>query len=155
MPFLARLLAAAEWAIVGSVTVLGRAARMFIVASLAAGCAKSAAAGSPEAVADAFCEAYFVKADQQKAKQFTAFGASKMLDQEIADTRPVREQGHLPTDASLEVAVERGARSTRADRVRFDYTVRFHEGSIKHADVELTKVEGEWKVVRIGVGAEP
>ncbi len=121
---------------------------MFILAALA-GCAKPA---GPEAIADAFCEAYFVKADQQKAKQFTAFGATKMLDQEIADTKPLREQGYGPNDASLEVAVERGGRSARGERVRFDYTVRFQGGAQKHADVELSQVDGEWKVVRLAVG---
>ena len=32
--------------------------------------------GSPELVADAFVDAYFRHADQERAKQYTAFGAS-------------------------------------------------------------------------------
>lgn len=108
---------------------------------------------------DAFVDAYFRKADQEKAKQYTAFGATKMLDREIADVREVRDTGFSPGAAALGVEVERGARSKRGDRVRFDYTLRFggQDGTeqVKHADVELAQVEGSWKVVRLGVSDEP
>lgn len=112
-------------------------------------------AGSPEAVADAFVDAYFRRADQEKAKEYTAFGATKMLDKEIADVKEVRDTGYTPGDAALGVAVERGARTTRGDRVRFDYILKYRgqdeSEQIKHADVELANVEGAWKVVRLGV----
>lgn len=120
-----------------------------LVFTVFAGC-KRAEVGSPEAVADAFCEAYFREADQEKAKQFTAFGATKMLDDEIREVRGVREGGYTPKDAQLEVAIERGERTARDDRVRFDYVIRF-EDEVKHADIELAKVHDDWKVVRIGL----
>ena len=110
--------------------------------------------GSPEAVADAFCDAYFRQADQAKAKQFTAFGASKMLEREIADTKKLRDEGYTPSAARIEVGITRGSRSKRNERVRFDYTIRFpgvHGAAEKHADIELAKLAGEWKVVRIGL----
>jgi hypothetical protein len=132
----------------------GLAAPVFMVVALvAAGCAKSDASG-PEAVADAFCDAYFVHADQLKAKQFTAFGASKMLDQEIGDVKALRDSGYNPNDASLEVSAVRGARTARDERVRFDYTIRVHDAPAKHADVELAQIKGDWKVVRVTVAAE-
>jgi hypothetical protein len=124
------------------------AARLFMLAALVA-CNK-AEPGGPEVVADAFCDAYFVHADQQRAMQFTAFGATKMLEQEIADTKPLRESGYTPGDASLEVGATRGARQARNDRVRFDYAIRTRD-NVRHADVELARVDGEWKVVRLGV----
>jgi hypothetical protein len=115
------------------------------------GCARNEAGGSPEAVADSFAAAYFVRADQQRAKQYTAFGATKMLDQEIAETKSLRDSGYTPSEAALDVNVTRGARSSRGERVRFDYLVRFSGGGTKHADVELARVSGEWKVVRVAV----
>jgi hypothetical protein len=116
-------------------------------------------AGSPEAVGDAFVDAYFRRADQEKAKEYTAFGATRMLEKEIAEVKQVRDSGYVPTDAALGVAVERGARSMRGERVRFDYLLKYRgqDGGeqTKHADVELANVEGSWKVVRIGVGTAP
>lgn len=111
-------------------------------------------AGSPEAVADAFVDAYFRRADQVGAKQYTALGASRMLDEEIAEVAKVRDEGYNPRDASLDVAVERGERSSRGKRVRFDYTLRFKHSQgevVKHADVELAQLDGQWKVVRVAV----
>lgn len=111
-------------------------------------------AGSPEAVADAFADAYFRRADQEKAKEYTAFGATKMLDQEIAEVRGVRGDGYDPAAAQLDVAVERGQRSTRDHRVRFDYLVTYRSEAgeqQKHADIELSQVDGAWKVVRVGL----
>jgi hypothetical protein len=109
-------------------------------------------------VGDAFVDAYFRRADQEKAKQYTAFGATKMLEREIAEVKEVRDTGYMPGDAALGVEAERGARTKRGDRVRFDYLLRFRgqDGSeqVKHADVELADVEGSWKVVRLGVSDE-
>jgi hypothetical protein len=117
------------------------------------GCSK-AEPGSPEAVADAFVEAYFRHADQEAAKRYTAFGATKMLDSELDAVKALRAEGYGPDQASLEVAVERGERSNRGERVRFDYVLRFRDGqgeALRHADVELTKIDDEWKVVRVGL----
>lgn len=138
--------------------LLGAFALSALLAAAPMGCNRPEA-GSPEAVADAFVDAYFRRADQEKAKEYTAFGATKMLEKEIADVKEVRDTGYSPGDASLGVAVERGARTTRGDRVRFAYVLRFRgqdeSEQVKHADVELSHVEGEWKVVRLGVSVEP
>jgi hypothetical protein len=127
---------------------------MFILLVALAAC-RRAEPGSPEATADAFAEAYFGRADQVRAKQFTAFGASKMLDDELNETRNVRGADFTPSDANLEVKLVRGERSARGERVRFDYAVNFHGGVEKHADIELARVDGEWKVVRVTVGDAP
>ena len=114
--------------------------------------------GSPEAVADGFVDAYFRRADQEAAKAYTALGASRMLDKEMADVRGVRDSGYLPTDASIDVAVERAERSMRGERVRFHYTVKFKDRKgevVKHADVELAKLDDSWKVVRVGLSDKP
>jgi len=114
--------------------------------------------GSPEAVADAFVDAYFRRADQVKAKEYTAFGATKLLDAEIAQVKQVRQSGYTPTDASIDVAAERGERSMRGERVRFDYVIRYkgRDGEQrKHADIELAEVQGQWKVVRIALSNNP
>jgi hypothetical protein len=110
------------------------------------------AAGSPEAVADAFADAYFRHADQKKAKPLTAFGARKMIERELIDVEAVRDTGYTPNRAGLAVEARRGARSMRRDRVRFDYTLSYPgaEGRAeKHVDIELAKVHDEWKVVRV------
>ena len=113
-------------------------------------------AGSPEAVADAFADAYFRRADQQAAKAYTAFGASSMLDRELADVKRVREQGYSPTDAQLSVSYQRGDRSKRNERVRFSYTLKYQSGALtKYADIELSLVQGSWKVVRVAVANHP
>ncbi len=132
------------------------AIRLFIVALTAiaaVGCDRIEP-GSPEAVADAFSDAYFRRADQEKAKEYTAFGATKMLDQELAEVRAVRGDGYDPAAAHLDVTVERGARTMREHRVRFDYLVTYRSETgdqHKHADIELSQVDGAWKVVRVGL----
>ena len=130
------------------------ASLLLLIVSFATGCSRTEA-GSPERVADAFADAYFREADQVKAKQFTAFGASKMLDDEIAETRGLRGSDFKPADADLNLTMVRDARSTRGERVRFDYVLRFKGAPEKHADVELSKVADEWKVVRVTVGDAP
>jgi hypothetical protein len=130
---------------------------VLFVAVLVGGCDRPAE-GSPEKVADAFVDAYFRRADQEGAKQYTAFGASRMLDQEIAEVSQLRRDGHTPSEAQIDVAAERGARSSRGDRVRFDYTLRFRDprgDAVKHADIELAMVDQVWKVVRVGVADQP
>lgn len=144
------LLERRAWAMVTRMRL--SAARLFMLAAMCA-CAESAT--GPEAAADAFADAYFAHADQAKARQYTAFGASKMLDQEIAETKPLRDSGYTPSEASLQLGVTRGARSQRGERVRFDYALRAADGAVKHATVELSRVAGEWKVVRVAVGDQP
>ena len=110
--------------------------------------------GAPEYVADQFVEAYFQRMDQQAARQFTAFGATEMLDRELELTRGVREQGYLPAEAAAQVNWRRTGRSTRGERIRFDYDIDIRrEESEDHrlADVELAKVQAGWKVVRVAV----
>jgi hypothetical protein len=110
--------------------------------------------GAPEYIADQFVEAYFQHMDQQAARQFTAFGATEMLDRELELTRSVREQGYLPAEASAQVNWRRTGRSTRGERVRFDYDIDIRrEESEEHrlADIELAKVQAGWKVVRVAV----
>jgi hypothetical protein len=110
--------------------------------------------GAPEYVADEFVEAYFRRMDQQGARQFTAFGATEMLDRELELTRSVREQGYLPAEAAAQVNWKRLGRSARGERIRFDYEIDIkREGAEDHrtADIELAKVQSGWKVVRVGV----
>lgn len=132
-----------------------RVVTLLVVLLLLLGCGRTQT-GSPEAVADAFADAYFRRADQQAAKAYTAFGASKMLDRELADVKQVREEGFSPSAAKLKITLNRGARSERNHRVRFGYTLRYEEGDItKYADIELTMVHGAWKVVRVGLSNTP
>jgi hypothetical protein len=110
--------------------------------------------GTPEYVADQFVEAYFQRMDQQGARQFTAFGATEMLDRELELTRGVREQGYLPAEAAAQVSWKRTGRSSRGERIRFDYDIEIRrEGAQDHrsADIELSKVQAGWKVVRVAV----
>jgi hypothetical protein len=119
----------------------------------AAGCAKKA---GPEDVADAFADAYFRLADQEKAKEYTAFGATQMLDAELKSVEQIRKDGYTPSEAGVNVTVRRGASSTRDQRVRIPYEVAVHPPSggaetVRVADVELTQIAGVWKVVRVGM----
>ena len=121
----------------------------------ALGCTDKA---TPEYVADQFVEAYFRRMDQQLARQFTALGATEMLDKELDLVRSVRAQGYTPEQAAAEVTVHRATRSTRGERVRFDYDITIkHEESEEHrsADVELAKIQAVWKVVRVDVKPRP
>lgn len=121
-----------------------------------AGCSKP---GAPENVADAFVEAYFVQVDQEKAKEFTALGATKMLENELREVASVRGDGYNPTEARGEVTVTRGEPTKREHRIRYPYEIRIRaDGSetIRQADIELTQIQGGWKVVRVGyVKGEP
>ena len=122
-----------------------------ILGCFSAGCSDKAA---PEYVADQFVDAYFRRMDQQAARQFTALGATEMLDRELELTRAVRGQGYTQEEASGQVACRRKARTTRGERVRFDYEIDIKQGdSEEHraADVELTKIQAAWKVVRVDV----
>jgi hypothetical protein len=108
--------------------------------------------GAPEFVADQFVDAYFRRMDQQGARQFTALGATEMLDRELELTRSVRSQ-YSPDEAASEVVCKR-TRGARGERVRFDYDIAIkHDDSEDHrsADVELAKIQAAWKVVRVDV----
>ena len=112
--------------------------------------------GAPEYVADEFVEAYFTRMDQRAAREFTAFGATEMLERELELTRGIREQGYLPAEAAAKVTWRRTGRSMRGERVRFDYDIDIRrEDAEDHrlADIELAKVQSGWKVVRVGVRA--
>jgi hypothetical protein len=126
---------------------------VLLILSLAtlSGCSKQ---GSPEQVADGFVQAYFQRADQEKAKEFTALGATEMLDREIKEVAPLRKEGYTPSDESARVTYRRGAAIPRDQRIRFPYeiVVKSDAGeSIRDADVELTSINGTWKVVRVGL----
>ena len=128
---------------------LGVAALSWLLFS--GGCTDKAA---PEYVADQFVDAYFRRMDQQGARQFTALGATEMLDKELDLVRSVRAEGYTPDEAAAQVVVRRTARSTRGERVRFDYQITIkHEESEEHrtADIELSKIQTVWKVVRVDV----
>jgi hypothetical protein len=108
----------------------------------------------PEYIADQFVDAYFRRMDQQAALQFTALGATEMLDRELDLTRAVRGQGYTQEEASAQVSYHRKSRATRGERVRFDYQIDIkREDSEEHraADVELAKIQTAWKVVRVDV----
>jgi hypothetical protein len=138
----------------------GQAAEVFrsaVIATLAltlalGGCKKK---GGAEAVADLFAEAYFEHADQEKAKEYTALGATTMLDEELRAVEKIRKEGYTPSDGALgDIRVHRGPSSTRDQRIRFPYEVVVRsEGveTVRDADVELTEIQGAWKVVRVGV----
>jgi hypothetical protein len=111
-------------------------------------------AGAPEQVADAFAEAYFQRMDQEKAKEYTALGASSMLDDELRDVAEIRKDGYSPGEAAAEVTIRRGEPSPREQRIRFPYEVRVKTGAAEHvtdADIELAQIQGSWKVVRVGL----
>jgi hypothetical protein len=108
----------------------------------------------PEYVADQFVDAYFHRMDQQGARQFTALGATEMLDRELDLVRSVRADGYTPDQAADQVVCKRTARATRGERVRFDYEITIkHDQAEEHraADVELAKIQTAWKVVRVDV----
>ncbi|MCC6555803.1 MAG: hypothetical protein IT372_22810 [Polyangiaceae bacterium] len=123
-------------------------------AAAAPGCHRGNPQGTPESVADAFVEAYFVEVDQEKAKEFTALGATKMLDDELREVAQLRKEDHDYAAARGDVSVQRGEPVSREQRIRFPYRIKVStEGgeAIHEADVELTQIQGGWKVVRVGV----
>ncbi|HEY3592782.1 MAG TPA: hypothetical protein VGL13_02870 [Polyangiaceae bacterium] len=119
----------------------------------AAGCTDKRA---PENIADQFVAAYFQRMDQREARQFTALGATDMLDRELELTRSIRADGYSAMDAAGEVSCRRRGRSLRGERVRFDYDIAIrHDETEEHrtADVELANIQSAWKVVRVDVKA--
>jgi hypothetical protein len=122
-----------------------------LIAFCLAACSSS---GGPDAVADAFAEAYFRRMDQEKAKEYTALGATAMLDAELREVADVRKDGYDPAEATSRVTLRRGDAVPREQRVRFLYEITIeNDGSqtSKEADVELTRINGAWKVVRVGL----
>jgi hypothetical protein len=115
-----------------------------------AGCGKQ---GAPEQVADAFVEAYFRHADQEKAKEYTALGATEMLETELRDVAELRKGGYTPAEAGGgDVRVHRGDATKRDQRIRFSYEIAVRNESaetVRDADVELANIRGAWKVVRV------
>lgn len=130
--------------------------RSFYAAFLAlfialAGCSKD---GSPEQVADAFAEAYFSQMNQEKAKEYTALGATAMLDKELRDVEEIRKGGYTPDQAEANVSIRRGDISKREQRVRVPYEVIVRGNgteTVRDADIELAQIQGVWKVVRVGL----
>ena len=125
---------------------------LLAVVLAASACAKKA--DGPVEVADAFADAYFRRADQEKAKEYTALGASTMLEDEIGRVSQLRKDGYGPAEAGGQVTLKRGEPVPRDQRVRVPYEVTVQVDStqtIRDADVELTQIGGVWKVVRIGL----
>jgi len=126
----------------------------FLALSIAlTGCSKD---GSPEQVADAFAEAYFSQMNQEKAKEYTALGATAMLDKELRDVEEIRKGGYTPDQAEHNVSLRRGETSKREQRVRVPYEVIIRangEETIRDADIELAQIQGAWKVVRVGLAS--
>lgn len=121
-----------------------------LVLAGAPGCNKSRT--TPEAVADAFVEAYFQQMDQQRAKEFTALGATKMLDAELKSVEEIRKDGYAP--GSVAVGVHRGESAPRDERIRIPYEIEIETEAgkqLRDADIELAKIDGQWKVVRVGI----
>lgn len=115
------------------------------------GCAES---GSPERVADAFADAYFRQMDQEKAKEYTALGATAMLDKELRDVAQIRKEGYTPAEAHGDVTLRRGEPVKRDQRIRVPFEVIIRTDgaeTIRDADIELTHIQGAWKVVRVGL----
>jgi hypothetical protein len=124
---------------------------LLLALASASGC-KKAAPNTPEGVADSFVEAYFRQMDQQRAKEFTALGATRMLEAELTEVQDVRKEGYAP--ASVEVAVHRGEPVPRDERIRIPYEIEIATEAgkqVRDADVELSRIDGAWKVVRVGV----
>jgi len=122
-----------------------------LLGALVGGC-KRTPDNTPEGVADSFVDAYFRRMDQERAKEFTALGASRMLDQELKEVQEVRKDGYEP--GSVAVNVRRGQPAPRDERIRIPYEIEVEtEGGkqLRDADIELTRIDGAWKVVRIGV----
>jgi hypothetical protein len=119
--------------------------------ALGSGCKDTS---SPEYVADQFVEAYFQRVDQAAARQFTALGATEMLDREIEATRSIRASGYTPDQATAAVKFRRGTRAMRGDRVRFDYDITIQSDGTevkRQADVELASIQAAWKVVLLNL----
>jgi hypothetical protein len=132
-------------------TGLALAFAVLTLASALSGC-KREPENTPESVADSFVDAYFRQMDQERAKAFTALGATRMLDQELREVQEVRKDGYEP--GSVAVNVQRGQSSPRDERIRIPYAIEIQtEGGkqLRDADIELTRIDGLWKVVRIGV----
>jgi hypothetical protein len=127
-------------------------ALVFALSILPLACDKE---GAPEKVADQFVDAYFRRVDQEKAKEYTALGATEMLEKELKDVAQLRKDGYGPHEAQGgQLEVRRKESQQRDQRVRVPYEIVLKsEGgeSVRDADVELANIHGQWKVVRVGL----
>jgi hypothetical protein len=143
---------ALAWLVGAALTPQALVLPLTLAASGVVGCAKQ---GAPEQVADAFVDAYFRHADQEKAKEYTALGMTEMLEHEQRDVAQLRKDGYTPSEAGGgDVDVRRGASSQREQRVRFPYVIVVRNNgteTVRDADVELANIGGSWKVVRLGL----
>lgn len=129
-----------------------------LIALLAASEAGCGGSSGPEQVADAFVDAYFRRADQEKAKEHTALGASAMLDDELRSVAQIRKDGYTPQDARAAVSYRRGTSTKREQRVRVPYEITIQVDAtktVRDADIELARLDGAWKVVRVGLTTRP
>lgn len=120
-----------------------------VLGAVSAGCERP---NTPEAVADAFVDAYFRHADQERAKELTAFGATKMLEDELREVKEARNGEYTPGGVSM--SIQRGESTARDHRVRVHYEIEIDSDgakSVRDADIELSQVQGVWKVVRVGL----
>src|SRR5262249_55249186 len=128
--------------------------RFVLLASLGLAVLACKKPSAPEQVADQFVDAYFAHADQERAKGFTALGATKMMDEELKEVGPVRKGGYGPNEAGANVTYKRGQPTMREQRVRVPYEIIAHaenQDVIRDADIELAEIQGSWKVVRVGL----
>ncbi|MBK8255755.1 MAG: hypothetical protein IPK82_24195 [Polyangiaceae bacterium] len=129
-------------------------AALALGAAAIGGCKKSLE-NTPESVADAFVEAYFQRMDQRGALELTALGATKMLEIELKEVEELRKDGFEP--GAVSVSVHRGEPKPREERIRIPYEIEIdNEGNkqVRQADIELSRIDGQWKVVRVGVSSK-
>jgi hypothetical protein len=123
-----------------------------VISTVLVACTKQ---GAPEQVADAFVDAYFRLADQEKAKEYAGLSVTEMLEQEMRDVSQVRREGYTPSEAGGgNVRVHRGDPTRRDQRIRFPYEITVTNAgteTVRDADVELATIGGKWKVVRLGL----
>jgi len=83
-------------------------------------------------------------------------GATRMLEAELKDVQEVRKDGYEP--GSVAVVVRRGESAPRDERIRVPYEIEIETEAgkqLRSADIELTKIDGMWKVVRVGIAPQP
>jgi hypothetical protein len=89
--------------------------------------------------------------------EFTALQATRMLEDELREVAQVRKDGYSPNDARGEIQVRRGDPAHRDHRIRFPYQITIRTDgaeTVQVADIELTQLQGGWKVVRVGLGPQ-
>jgi hypothetical protein len=131
------------------------AQRALLFAFLGLGACKSA--DGPDAVANAFVDAYYVEFDHLRAASMATGGAKRRIEEERKLVADARAQMQVETQKARVYYSDPAKRQVRDDMVHYTYQLDVRVSGAQrdqHVVVMLAKREEGWKVVQFREGDE-